>query len=78
MDTPLVTTRAAWTSHGRQCAALGIALGILFMVVFHHFARSPAIAADTRMEAACVFPKLNGEALIVVMLESKLNCWVMK
>ena len=74
---PFVTTPDAWTSHGRQCAALGLVIGVLLAVVVGHWGKADAVdvIADPRMEAACKFPQREGEFLAVTVLNDQLKCW---
>ena len=65
--------------HARQCAAVGIALGIILASIAWHFATQPAAAViDPRMERACgTWPRHEAEVLLVFILGGKVHCWEM-
>ena len=79
--TAFATTVEHWHAAIRRHVVVALLTGAILAASTYHivlWALQKDVVVDPRMEAACMFPRKNGELLVAIVLFDKLHCWVMK
>jgi len=70
---PLITTHEAWSRNTRKAAIFGAAFGLIFSTVVHDWFERPVVA-DDRAVKMCQWPRHEGEAMSVIIVNGKTVC----